>query len=645
MAVYAVIAWLVLQIGEVTLEPLGFPPWSMRALIVVAIVGFPVVFFLAWIIRIEPGGMIFDVPLWKGSSGERGERKTDMVVVAAVGALLVIGAYTIGTHVFQQASGGPDLSTRAAAPNSIAVLAFENYSTEADNKFFSSGLAEEILNRLSGLTELNVAARSSSFRFSGEKYDVRDVAKTLSVRNVLEGSVMIDGSRLRVSVQLVDGENGFNVWNKTYDRKLDQIFTIQQEIASSVVNELQIALSVESKQELKRQPTDDLDAYVFYLQGIERLRSPQDQDVLRAAAELFTRATELDATFFRAYAGLCEAHLGIYAMNDNPAAFDAADAACAEAARLDAGSSSEIHIARGRLYRNRGWAERAEQELLEAIDIAPGAVDAYIELGHVYLADDREAEAEAVLLRAVDLKRNYWRAHIALGDLYYRNERYREAVERYTVATQLAPDSAAVYSALGAAYWMLGDTDQASIAYDRSLQLKPTRTGYTNMGLRYYYAGEFSLAVNMQLKALELAPDDHRLWGRLAESYRFVDGFEAQSRQAYARAVELAEQALEINQSDWRAQGLLGLYYAHLSQPDKAARHIEKAVVSSQGNSEALYYQALVRLEFGDTRGALDALEEAVSRDEQYRQFLVSDPDLRVIADNERFRRLLLSPQ
>ncbi|MDH3588015.1 MAG: tetratricopeptide repeat protein [Gammaproteobacteria bacterium] len=635
-----------LQIAEVTAEPLGFPAWTLRALIIGSIVGFPVVFFLAWVIRIEPEGLLFDLPLWRGDS-ERVKQKTDYVVVLSVTALLLIGAYTIGVKVFRdmpvdtQTLASQSFTLVEAPPNSIAVMAFENFGGAEDANHFGSGLAEEILIMLAGLRELSVAARSSSFQFRGQQIDIRDVARNLSVRYVLEGSVRQSGDRIRVSAQLIDGADGYNAFSKTYDRKLEDIFAIQEEIAAGVVNELKIALSVDSEEHLQEKPTEDIGAYVFYLQGVERLRSPGDMDVFNAASQLFRSALDIDPNFSRAYAGLCEAHLSLYEFNYATSDFDKAEAACDKAAELDPGLSSEIQIALGTLYRHRGWYEKAEEKLSQAIAMSPTAVNAYIELGEIRMIQDRRDEAEATFLRAVDLKKNYWRALEATGHFYYNTENYADAVKYFEMASNLSPDSAAGYSSLGAAYWMLGESEQARVAYDRSLELKPTRRGYTNMGLRYYYAGQFSNAVDMQEKALEIAPDDHRLWGRLAESHRFVPGNETLSAEAYARAAELAEANLEINELDWATIGLLGLYYAHLGDSTRALDLVDKSVAISQRNAEALYYQALARLKTGDQDGAIDALVDAVATDEQYRQFIVSDPDFQPIKDTERFAKLL----
>jgi TolB-like protein len=161
-------------------------------------------------------------------------------------------------------------AVRANFPiNSIAVLAFENFDGQPESDYFADGLAEEILNHLSSISELNVAARSSSFRFRGERVDIREVAKLLNVGHILEGSVRREGNRIRISAQLIDGKEGFNTWSKSYNRNLDDVFAIQKEIAFAVVNGLKIALSVDSKNRLQQTQSENIDAYIFYLQGLK----------------------------------------------------------------------------------------------------------------------------------------------------------------------------------------------------------------------------------------------------------------------------------------------------------------------------------------------------------------------------------------
>jgi len=653
VTVYAITAWVVLQVAEVTFEPLGFPPWAMRALVISAIVGIPVSFLLAWVVGSGANGLVLDLPLWAEAQDPAPPRgKADLwytglmlavVIGVSYSAVVLLSEDTTDARPDAISDPAPVAAVAPVPRNSIAVLPFRNFDGHQDTDFFALGLGEEILNLLASVRELDVAARTSSFQFRDDSVDVREIAQRLTVSYILEGSARQSGDRIRVHVQLVDGARGFQVFGKVYDRPLTDIFSIQQEIAAAVANELQIALSVDSEKQLQQTPTEDLNAYIFYLHGQERLGSSDDSDVMATAIRLFTQAIELDPEFSRAYSGICEAHLRLYEIGNDTEDFQQARGACERAIELDAGLNSEPYLAMGTLYRFRGqgWGELAEQMLEQAVTIAPTSPDAYIELGELRQVQKRMEEAEAFFLRAVDLKRNYWKAHAALAGFHYGNERYRQAVDSYETATRLAPDVASAHAGKGAAYTMLGEFEQARAAYARSLQLKPSRQAYTNIGLSYYYAGKFVDAAEMQRKALAFAPDDHRVWGRLAESVRFVPGREAEALEAYQRAAQLAEQNLQINDSDWRTRGLLAIYQAHGNRPDAALRNAASAVEKSRGSPEALYYLALVALTRGDQEGVLQALEDAVASDAQYRQLIESDPDLAVLRGIERFDRLL----
>lgn len=646
VAIYAVSVWLVLQIAETVLEPLGFPPAIMRSLVLISIVGFPVSFVLAWAIDIRDGGLMFDLPLWIGDSERpRPQRRSDLAYAVIVALLLGGGTYILVVRFLDYAVPAATTMVQAEMPadvpaNSIAVLAFENIGAKSEVDYFATGLAEEILYLLGKISELKVAARTSSFQFRDQHIDIRTVADLLQVRYVLEGSARQSGDRIRVAARLTDGSSGYEDWSDVYERPLDDIFYIQQEIAAAVVNELKIAMSVESETELKVKPTENADAYVFYLEGRGRLRSSRDDDVMRIAIKLFEKALDIDPRFARAYAGICEAQLRLFEASRSSGDFESAQDACQKATELDPGLNIEVHLALGNLFRYRGWYDQAEEQLNRALALDPVAVDAYVQFGQIRQEQDRRGEAEEYYLQAVELKSNYWRAHEALGSFYYRTERYEEAVTEFGIATELAPDAASAFGGLGAAYSMLGDVDKANIATEESLRLKPSRQGFTNLGLRHYYAARFADAADMQLKAIELAPDDHRLWGRLAESYRFVPGQEEESETAYRRAAELAEASLEINSEDWKSIGLLGLYYAHLGQPEKARELVDSSIEISNRNSEAFYFKALERLVANDKDAAIAALDDSLEMDPRYSRFLETDPDLQQLRDDERFQEL-----
>ena len=652
VTLYAITAWLVLQVAEVTFEPLGLPGWAMRALVIATIAGLPISFLLAWVVGSGEDGLVLDLPLWRGDEEDaRPRRRVDLWYTA----LLVILMAGVTYSAIVVLSGQAGNSETAEHQRTISIRActgaaqfhrgssLQKFRRPAEHGLFCPWAGRG--NSESSGRRARAGRGSQNFFVPVSRHSdgCPEIARLLTVRFILEGSARQSEDRIRVHAQLVDGTNGYQVFGKVYDRPLTDIFSIQQEIAAAVANELQIALSVDSEKQLQQQPTEDLNAYIFYLQGNERLRGSVDSDVMTTAIQLFDQAIELDPEFSRAYSGICQAHLRLYEIGNDTGEFERARAACEKAIELDAGLNSEPYLAMGRLYRFRGkdWDELAEQMLNQALTIAPTSADAYIELGELREAQKRTDEAEAFFLRAVDLKRNYWKAHEALASFYYSNEKYRQAVDSYEIATSLAPDVASAFAGKGAAYTMLGDIDKARAAYDRSLALKPSRQAYTNIGLSYYYAGKFDDAAEMQREALTYAPDDHRVWGRLAESYRFIPDKGAEALEAYRRAADLAGENLQINDSDWRTRGLLAIYLAHSGRPDEALQQANSALTVSRQSPEAFYYQALVKLQVNDREGALQALENAVAADEQYRKLIESDPDLAVLRGNERFDRLI----
>jgi tetratricopeptide (TPR) repeat protein len=203
---------------------------------------------------------------------------------------------------------------------------------------------------------------------------------------------------------------------------------------------------------------------------------------------------------------------------------------------------------------------------------------------------------------------------------------------------------AASWNNLGTANFMLANYGQAADAWQQSLSIEPTRTAYTNTGLALYNAGSFKAATDMQLKAAQIAPNDHRVWGRLADAQRFVEGESEQAATNYARAADLARDLLEINNQDWRTLGMLSIYLARLNEGEEAMTVARRAMQLSQRNPETLFYTALVRLSEGQTDACLTLLEEAVAKDDYYRFLIETDPDLKRLSELARFQAIITPP-
>ncbi len=631
MAIYSVIAWLTLQVAVVVAEPLGFPDWTVRVLILTAIVGFPVTFVLTWVIDLRPEGLIFDLPLLgDGGATSRKQKASDLALSFLTLVLTGAGSYFIVTLLVDNLNTSREQVAHAQsfspAKNSIAVLAFDAIGGDEDIEYFAAGLAEELLNLLSGLDELKVAARTSSFQFRGRNVDAREVAQSLQVQNILEGSARQHSGRIRVTARLINGHSGLTDWSRTLQQSVDDIFEIQQVIARDVVDKLKVVLSIDSAKELGKQATESSTAYLDYLSGIGRLRSSLDADVMRAASRLFQQAIDVDPNFSKAYAGICEAHLRLYDIQRGAADFEVAKTACNRAAELNSDLIAEVQLALGKLYLYRGSYDQAEEKLNKAATLSADPIDAYIQLGALRAAQFRLQEAEAYLQKASDLNQNYWAVQEALASFYYRNGRYEDAAASYEKAAKLAPNVATIFSGRGAAYWVLGDFDKALESYQQSLEIKPTRQAYTNVGSLYYNKGAFAKAVENQLLALEFAPDNHMVLGKLAESFHFAGDTE-QSKIHYSRAVTAAERNLTLKEDDWKTHGLLGNYYAMLGRKKQAIAAANRAVKLSRNGAEALYLLGLTQQLLGDSDSALGSLEAAVA----------ADPNIRTLVDVEPF--------
>ena len=247
---YAIVAFVILQLGEITFQPLGLPNWTMVALIGAVILGFPVVIILAWLFDITPTGL------------RRDHR--------SVASLL-----------------------HSDELRSVAVLPFMDLSPDQDQEYFCEGIAEEILNSLSKIPELDVAARSSAFQYTAGAGDVRKIGEDLGVRSILEGSVRKSGNRLRITAQLVKVADGYHIWSKTFDDDLEDIFSIQDEIALAVADNLDAEVSTAARKRATHVITDNLDAYDLYLLALHSLNTTPIDDGYLETIDLLEQSLRL----------------------------------------------------------------------------------------------------------------------------------------------------------------------------------------------------------------------------------------------------------------------------------------------------------------------------------------------------------------
>jgi len=295
---YAMITWLLLQIADVVFDPLGVPESMMTVLILVLAAGFPVALLLAWFFEFTPTGIELDhLPETAERPAVQGPRR--FADIAIIGVLLIIVAVLLvrqGGWIEEESAGLPV----------IAILPFDNISSDAEYGFFGEGLADTMIQKLGRLSELVVLASSSSFAYKDKDLDSVAIGLKLGATAVMAGSVQRAGQMLRVNTRLVDVESGEQLWAASFDRKLADIFAIQDEIARAVTESLHLVLTQASEERLSRPSTTSLSAYDAYILGQARMASREDDNLI-AALDYFRQAITQDPDYALAHAGLAEA--------------------------------------------------------------------------------------------------------------------------------------------------------------------------------------------------------------------------------------------------------------------------------------------------------------------------------------------------
>ncbi len=638
-ALYAAAAWGLLQVADVLFPVIGLPDWSIKAVLLLGAVGFPVVLVLAWMFDLTPGGLVdasatnADLPLPRLSP----VRMLELLLILTL-ALLVGQLYY---ERLAPASTQPALAVppEDVSQASIAVLPFVNLSGAEEVEYFGDGLAEEILNLLAQLDELSVAARTSSFYYKGKNVDVPTMGRQLGVAHVLEGSVRHQGDRIRVTAQLIAVDRGYHLWSKTYDRDLDDIFTLQDDIAGQVVSSLEVLLSSESRRVLDRELNIDTRAYDFYLQGRAYLRRPLSPNDLGVAVQMFARALDMAPDFAGAHAGLCDAELALYRITRSADEYNRAEAACQRALALDT-AAAPVHVALGNLYRESGEYGDSLAQFDRALALDTDAVAAWLGKAETFAREGRDRPAEEAYRRAIALQPNYWSAYTGMGNFLFSRGRAAEAIPYYERICDLMPDSATALNDLGAAYYITGNFEAAVAAFEQSLAVEPTAVAYSNLAANLYFLRKFDESVEMYHRAVEQSPDDYELWGGLADAYSHTPDQKDLAAPMYRNAARLAARQLAVNPSNADTLAALGHYHAGLGERERALDYTRQAVDVAPGDMYVHYFAALTLSQLGMEANAIDALQRAL--DSGYPAGLIAvDAGFDSLAGSELFRSLL----
>jgi adenylate cyclase len=389
-----------------------------------------------------------------------------------IALLILILALIAGYFLLPNLKDNPKKSDEYVnIDQSIAILPFDNMNDEPDHEYFNDGLTEGIHNSLAQLKGLKVSARTSSFRFRGNNIDIKEAGRKLGVRTILEGRFQRQGERIRITVQLINVEDGYNFWSKQYDEKIDDIYALQDKIAFAIAEKLNLTFWEDKKQLVDKKPKPGKEAYDLYLKGRSywNLRTLAD---LKKGIDFFQQAIKLDPLFAAAYSGIadCYTALGYLSLIAPKEAFPKALEAATKALELYS-TLAEPHASLGyyRFYYDWDWAA-AEQEFRKAIALNPNYELAYDWYGYYLTAMERYDEAIAVLKKAAELDPLSVPIITDMGFSFYYSGNYDEAIKKLKSSLGINPKFPLAHLWLGRTYQQKKMFDQAIAEYKSTLQ-------------------------------------------------------------------------------------------------------------------------------------------------------------------------------
>lgn len=493
---YAIAGWIVIEVASTVLPNLNLPAWTVTLVTALIGLGFIIAITLAWAFNIDHDGF----------TGDHGA--IDNIPKTSERAAQAVEASHSAPAV-QQAVAEAD------GRKSIAVLPFVNMSGEIENEYFSDGISEEILNLLVKLPSLKVASRTSSFLFKGKEVSIPTVAKELGVSTVLEGSIRRAGDRVRITAQLIDAASDSHLWSETYDREMKDVFAIQDDIAQSITDALEMTLTPKERRAIQNVATANFRAYDFYLRGRNYMHTMTQSDYAHGIG-MFHQAIALDAKYALAYAGMADAYSHMYRYVD--------------------ASQENAHKAR----------EASEKAIL----LDPDSAEARASHGLAMFISEEYELAEEEFKKSIILNPNLFEAYYYFGLAYTSQGEFEQAADMYRNAMKMSPTDYQPVIFLAQAYASLGRKHDemkarlASIALiERHMEMNPHDTRALCVGANQLSnIGELDKGMKMAEQALARGEDEPLVLYNIACFFSMSGDLD--------RAIDLLERAVERGWGD-----------------------------------------------------------------------------------------------
>jgi TolB-like protein/Flp pilus assembly protein TadD len=666
---YAIVAWLLIQAASILFPTFEAPLWVMKVFVTAVILGFPVALILAWAFEMTPEGIKReeDVAPRESTTRKAGRKWTAIIVVAAVLAAALLAFQFARTRRWATAELPKQTAPSTTVDKSLAVLPFENLSSDKENAFFAQGIQDEIITALSRISGLRVISRASTAQYNTTPANLPEIARQLRVSNVLEGSVQKVGDRVHINVQLIQADNDAHLWAQSYDRQLTDIFGVEGEVAKSIAESLRATLSPQEKARVETKPTTNADAYVLYLRARDYQTRPDNllQD-FKSAINLYDQAIKLDPSFALAHARLSATTSNLYHFYEPIAA----------------------------------WKQKAHTEALESLRLQPNLGEGHLALGlyHYYMEGDYDAALRELGLAAEALP-NDGDVGLYTAAVLRRGGNFTQALAAYQHAEQIDPRNSVMLYDSSQTYFALRDWRTAAERMDRVLALFPDsfnvkiQRGYIDFfwkgstapikaavdslppnldpdGVVTFARWDVSLmdrdvaAADRALAACQLDTIASQTGVSLPKSYLqacvdLVRGDAAKAQTEFEAARPFLEKTVANSPQDGVRRAQLGLLYAFLGRKDDALREGKRAMELKPITHDVIE-GAVVEDFYALTCARLGLTDEAISRIERllttpfavdYADESITLNDLRQrwewdpLRNDPRFQKILTSPE